>query len=83
MSTLLGSYVDEVAKLNAVVDDPVTAIIDGKPVAFVEGSSFPGERGVVTLFRVDLDSGKTRVALTGNLNTRFSRRSERERGRGL
>ncbi len=70
MDTLLSRRVDNVEKLNAVVGTPTTATIDGKPVAFVEGLSFPNERGVVTLFRVDLDTGKTRLVMTGNDTTR-------------
>lgn len=68
--TLLSRGIDNVGKLNSVVADPTTAIIDGVPTAFLEGLTFPDSIGIVTLFRIDLDSGKTRVVLTGNPATR-------------
>ncbi len=57
-------------KLNTVVRQPVTMILDGRPVAFLEGLSFPGEQGVLTLFRVDLETDRAKHVATGSIDTR-------------
>ncbi len=67
---LAGGVGNSVRKLNTVAARPEVRIIDGKPMAFVTGISFPGNQGVLTLYRVDLDTGRTRQLLVGNELTR-------------
>lgn len=56
-------------KLNTAVTVPEIRIIGGKPVAFIEGISFPANQGVRTLFRVDLDGGWTHLMAVGSTET--------------
>lgn len=65
-----GGNGDVVVRLNTVAAAPVARVIDGKPVAFVIGTTFPSDHGILTLFRVDLDSNRTRQLVLGNPATR-------------
>lgn len=56
--------------MNVLIREPEVRVIDGKPYAFVTGYSFPGRRGVVTLFKVDLVKGSVRTVFTGDERTR-------------
>jgi len=53
--------------LNVVYAVPVGRVIDGKPVAFIEGVVFPadGGQGDLVLVRSDLDARTTKVAAYG------------------
>lgn len=65
----LSSYRGPGATLNTVEEPPSVADIDGRPVLMIKGTSFPGEQGVLTLFRDDLQSG-FRIAEVGDVMTR-------------
>lgn len=56
-------------KLNTVAGSPMVRTIDGKPVVFIEGTSFPNNQGMPTLFRVDLETGRTREIALGSIDT--------------
>ena len=56
-------------KLNTVDGVPEVRMINGHPIAFVEGTTFPGSQGIRTLFRVDLDKRWTRREALGNEGT--------------
>nr|WP_295663787.1 alpha/beta fold hydrolase [Polymorphobacter sp.] len=56
--------------LNTAAALPVIRMIDGKPVAFTEGISFPDQRGVLTMMRTDLDTGHSRQVALGAVVTR-------------
>lgn len=47
--------------MNVVLDHPMIRMIDGQPVAFVEGVHFLPDRGINMLFRVALKDGGTRM----------------------
>jgi len=53
--------------LNVVYEAPTGRVIDGKPMAFMEGQVFPeeGGEGRFVLVRSDLDARSTRVAAPG------------------
>ena len=57
-SLLLRSQPDS---MNVILDRPMIRMIDGQPVAFVEGVHFLDNQGVDTLFRVNLKDGGTRM----------------------
>lgn len=55
--------------MNVVEGVPFMLTIKGHSIAFIKGISFPGSRGVLTLFRQDLDGGMTSMVMQGNENT--------------
>lgn len=57
-SLLLRSQPDS---MNVILDRPMIRVINGQPVAFVEGVHFVDNQGVDTLFRVNLKDGGTRM----------------------
>lgn len=64
-----GKTGDGVSKLNTVSAMPISRMIDGKPVAFLVGTTFASNQGVRTLFRVELDKNRTRQLVVGTGNT--------------
>ncbi len=60
---------DITGAMNVVSGSPTPLIEDGKAVVIVPGITFPGGRGASTLFRVALDSGRTKVSEIGNVDT--------------
>jgi dipeptidyl aminopeptidase/acylaminoacyl peptidase len=55
--------------MNVVAGAPQIRTVDGRVVAFVEGIYFPAERSELALFKVDLDSGGTRLVKGGSAYT--------------
>ncbi|MFZ5719330.1 MAG: alpha/beta hydrolase family protein [Pseudomonadota bacterium] len=56
--------------MNTIHGTPVVRVRDGGPVVFLQGVRFVGGIGRLSLFRVDLNSGKTRVVEVGGPDTR-------------
>lgn len=60
-----------VTGLNTIYRSPDIRMLDGKPYAFVNGVSFPGTQGVLTIFRIDLNNVRqVRQTFVGSLGTR-------------
>jgi len=57
------------ADLSAIFDMPIVRSYRGEPVVFVQGVIFGGGRGLLSLFRIDLDSGTTRLVEKGSPDT--------------
>jgi dipeptidyl aminopeptidase/acylaminoacyl peptidase len=55
--------------LGAVYGEPDVRIVGGKPYAFVEASTFVGEEGRLSLFRIDLDAAQSKQLGDGWPNT--------------
>lgn len=53
------------ATMNTVVAPPSVMTIDGAPVVFLQGVSFPDRRGVLTLFRSELNNRSAKLVETG------------------
>ncbi|WP_245620191.1 alpha/beta hydrolase family protein [Phenylobacterium immobile] len=65
------SLMEGVNGMNVIYRSPDIRVLDGKPYAFVNGVSFPGSQGVLTVFRIDLNNVRqTRVTFAGSLGTR-------------
>jgi len=56
--------------MNVVAGRPSIRILDGKPFAFVQGVHFVSGRGRLSLFKVDLQKGKTALFEQGLEDTR-------------
>ncbi|RAK60452.1 S9 family peptidase [Phenylobacterium hankyongense] len=61
---------DVTESLNTIFDVPEMRIVDGKPMVFVQGMQFVDGQGVISVFRVDLTTGRSRIVETGQYNTR-------------
>jgi dipeptidyl aminopeptidase/acylaminoacyl peptidase len=48
--------------MSVVMDTPAVRILDGKPYVFVEGVQFISGQGVGSLFKVDLESDRSKVS---------------------
>lgn len=57
------------ADLSAIVSIPVVRMYRGEPMVFAQGVIFSGGRGLISLFRIDLDNGATRLVATGEPDT--------------
>jgi dipeptidyl aminopeptidase/acylaminoacyl peptidase len=57
------------ADLNAIFDTPIVRVYKGEPTVFVQGLVFLSNRGRLSLFRYDLDSGSNRLVETGGEDT--------------
>jgi dipeptidyl aminopeptidase/acylaminoacyl peptidase len=57
------------ADLNAIFGAPMVRVYKGEPAVFVQGVMFLGNRGRLSLFRYDLDSGGNRLVETGAEDT--------------
>jgi len=57
------------ADLSAIFDTPIVRNYKGEPALFVQGVVFNGGRGLLSLFRIDLDSGANRLVQTGSDDT--------------
>jgi acetyl esterase/lipase len=59
------------APMNTIDSTPVALMLDGKPAMLVESASFQNERGVVSLFRVNLgvNNDATRLVNEGSIDT--------------
>ncbi len=55
--------------MNVILDWPMVRMIEGKPVAFVEGVHFVNNYGRNTLFRINLDNRSTRIISEGDDDT--------------
>jgi dipeptidyl aminopeptidase/acylaminoacyl peptidase len=55
--------------MNVVVRTPQVRVVDGKTYAFAETFHFTHSRGTIGLFRVDLDSGLSRLVQPGSEDT--------------
>jgi dipeptidyl aminopeptidase/acylaminoacyl peptidase len=55
--------------MNVVVDVPAVRILEGKPYVFVEGVQFINNQGVPSLFKIDLESDHSRVAVQAGSHT--------------
>jgi dienelactone hydrolase len=55
--------------LNVIYGRPEIRLLDGRPVAFVQGTLMVRGRGRLTLFRTDLESGVTSIAARGFADT--------------
>ena len=67
---LLGALLNGTEQaMNVVESAPVVLRIGGRPMAFMDGVSFPNSRGVTTLYRQDLLSGFVTSVATGNEQT--------------
>jgi dipeptidyl aminopeptidase/acylaminoacyl peptidase len=63
------SQTGEAEYMNVVATPPSAAMIDGKAVVLMEGISFPDHRGVLTLFRDNLDGQGPRIIEVGSPET--------------
>ncbi len=57
------------ADLNAIFGIPIVRVYQGEPTVFVKGVVFSGGRGLLSLFRIDLDTGANRLVETGSPDT--------------
>lgn len=55
--------------LNVMAGPPAVRMVKGEPTLFLPGISFPADRGVLTMFRVDLWSGAPHIADLGDRYT--------------
>jgi len=53
------------SSLGAIFDMPIVRIYKGEPAVYAQGVVFVGGHGRLSLFRVDLDSGASRIVETG------------------
>jgi len=60
---------DGVQTMNVITGIPRVRNVDGRVVAFVEGIYFPADSGKRALFKVDLDTGRTRFVKGGGTDT--------------
>ncbi|MFI4965596.1 MAG: alpha/beta hydrolase family protein [Caulobacterales bacterium] len=67
---LRGLLGDTDESLNVVMGAPEVRMIGGKPVIFLQGVHFVQHQGVNTVFRVNLDSGISRMSEIGSEGTR-------------
>lgn len=56
--------------LNTIYDEPEVREIGGKPVVFLQGVHFKNSRGVLSVFRVDLDNDSSKLVEEGDVGTR-------------
>lgn len=56
---------DQEAAMNVIVGPPMVRTVNGDPVVFLEGVHFLEDRGVDTLYRVNLKTGTTRMLDSG------------------
>ncbi|HEY0650551.1 S9 family peptidase [Phenylobacterium sp.] len=57
------------SSLGAIFDTPIVRIYKGEPHVFVQGVVFVDSHGRLSLFRVDLDQGSSRLIETGSVDT--------------
>ena len=57
------------ADLPSIFGYPIVRNYEGEPAIFVEGVVFSGGSGLLSLFRIDLDTGATRLVETGSPDT--------------
>lgn len=62
--------VDVERGMNAIFDTPSVRTINGKPAVFIQGVTFVGGRGVLSVFRVDPWRGTSRLIQQGTPQTR-------------
>jgi len=62
--------VDRAITLPIAYGDPVFRVVDGKPVVFIQGIYFVDGWGCLSLFRINLESGSSRLILEGSKETR-------------
>ncbi len=55
--------------INAVYGEPLVRVIDGKTFAFVQALYFAGRLGAVSLFRIDLATGRREMVGPGEYDT--------------
>lgn len=55
--------------MGAIFDLPIVRTYKGEPAVYAQGVVFQGGRGYLSLFRIDLDSGKSRLIMTGSEET--------------
>lgn len=67
---LRGLLEDVEDDLNVVVGAPEVRTVDGKPVLYLQGVHFVGPQGVNTIFRVNLDTGASKMVEVGAVGTR-------------
>ena len=67
---LLKNAAPGTSMMNIVVGRPDIRMIEGRPIAFVQGIHFVGRMGQQGLFRIDLEKGRTVLAEPGYANTR-------------
>lgn len=58
------------AGLNTIHDRPVVRMLDGKPMVFLTRITFVDHRGVLTVFRADLEAKRVKVDTVGFPDTR-------------
>jgi len=56
--------------MNTIFDMPVVRNFNGEPTVFVQGVKFVNNRGLLSLYRIDLDTAKTRLVEQGFEDTR-------------
>jgi dipeptidyl aminopeptidase/acylaminoacyl peptidase len=61
---------DAPGDLNTIVGAPIVRTVDGETVLFLEGIHFVDGRGCVSLFRINLDTGSSKLAFPGTRDTR-------------
>lgn len=61
---------DQPRAMNVIIGDPEVRTVNGKLSVFVRGITFPAGKGVLTLFRHDVKSGRTVLVETGNEDLR-------------
>lgn len=55
--------------MNTIFDMPVVRTFNGEPTVFVQGVKFESQRGLLSLFRIDLDTSKSRLVEQGFQHT--------------
>lgn len=53
------------SSMGAIFDMPIVRVFNGEPVVYAQGVVFQSNRGRLSLFRVDLESGKSRAIEIG------------------
>lgn len=61
---------DAPARTNAIVNTPMIRTIDGRPALFVETLQFAERQGAASLFRTDLNTGRTTIVAPPELGSR-------------
>lgn len=56
--------------MNTIFSMPTVRTIKGEPTVFVQGMKFVNGRGVLSVFKVDIDSGVSRLVAQGSSETR-------------
>ncbi|MDZ4373726.1 MAG: S9 family peptidase [Phenylobacterium sp.] len=69
-SRLRSANTDMGASLNILAAAPEVRVLDGKPTLFLRGITFPSNIGVLTVFKLDLQTNRPELVEAGEVGTR-------------